>query len=75
MQRHEVRLRGAESWGGGGWGQTARYEPSGGVVPSQPTPLYRDPSNTDASPIRGAAKERQRRSASDRRDERSTRPS
>ena len=35
MQRHEVRLRGAESWGGGGWGRTARYEPSGGVVPSR----------------------------------------
>ena len=35
MQRHEVRLRGAESWGGGGWGRTARYESSGGVVPSR----------------------------------------
>ena len=35
MQRHEVPLRGAESWGGGGWGRTARYEPSGGVVPSR----------------------------------------
>ena len=35
MQRHEVRLHGAESWGGGGWGRTARHEPSGGVVPSR----------------------------------------
>ena len=35
MQRHEVPLRGAESWGGGGWGRTAKYEPSGGVVPSR----------------------------------------
>ena len=35
MQVHEVRLRGAESWGGGGWGRTVRYEPSGGVVPSR----------------------------------------
>ena len=40
MQRHEVQLRGAESWGGGGWGRTASappagaFEPSGGVVPS-----------------------------------------
>ena len=25
MQRHEVQLRGAESWGGGGWGRTARW--------------------------------------------------
>ena len=30
MQRHEVPLQGAESWGGGGWGRT-----SGGVVPSR----------------------------------------
>ena len=41
MQRHEVPLRGAESWGGGGWGRTASAplagacEPSGGVVPSR----------------------------------------
>ena len=41
MQRHEVQLRGAESWGGGGWGRTASappagaFEPSGGVVPSR----------------------------------------
>ena len=35
MQRHEVPLHDAESWGGGGWGQTARHEPSGGVVPSR----------------------------------------
>ena len=35
MQRHEVPLQGAESWGGGGWGQTARHEASGGVVPSR----------------------------------------
>ena len=28
-------LRGAEAWGGGGWGQTARHEQSGGVVPSR----------------------------------------
>ena len=41
MQRHEVQLRGAESWGGGGWGRTASappagaFETSGGVVPSR----------------------------------------
>ena len=34
----QAPLMGAESWGGGGWGQTARDEQSGGVVPSrQPT--------------------------------------
>ena len=35
QQRHEVPLVGTESLGGGGWGQTARNEPSGGVVPSR----------------------------------------
>ena len=41
MQRREVQLHGAESWGGGGWGRTASappagaFEPSGGVVPSR----------------------------------------
>ena len=41
MQRHEVPLRGAESWDGGGWGRTASappagaFESSGGVVPSR----------------------------------------
>ena len=38
MQRHEVPLHGTESWGGGGWGRTARYESSGGVVPSRASP-------------------------------------
>ena len=31
MQRHEVRLHGAESWGGGGWGRTASAPPCGRV--------------------------------------------
>ena len=31
MQRHEVRLRGAESWDGGGWGRTASAPPCGRV--------------------------------------------
>ena len=31
MQRHEVQLRGAESWGGGGWGRTASAPPCGRV--------------------------------------------
>ena len=31
MQRHEVPLRGAESWGGGGWGRTASAPPCGRV--------------------------------------------
>ena len=35
MQRHEVQLRGAESWGGGGWGGTASAPLRG--APCQPT--------------------------------------
>ena len=50
MQRHEVRLRGAESWGGGGWGRTASARPCGRVrvvwrrcpVPARPLGAYRE---------------------------------
>ena len=49
LQRHEVPLQGAESWGGGGWGRTASAPPCGRVravwrrcpVPARPSDARR----------------------------------
>ena len=57
MQRHEVQLRGAESWGGGGWGRTASAPPCGRVrvvwrrcpVPARPWGAHRPVVHTAVS--------------------------
>ena len=46
MQGHEVQLRGAESWRGGGWGRTASAPPCGrvrAVWRRCPVPLFKVP--------------------------------
>ena len=45
----KCRCKDADSWGGGGWGQTARNERSGGVVPSRRLSCHESVSPIDRS--------------------------